>query len=303
MNHPEDLLAEYAAATLRDSAHAAVRAHLAGCPECAGKVDGWQAIARVMRLDVPEPPGPDLVATVLRRTALTPPPRPAARPGWRLAAPLLLAQVRLVGRSVWIASALVMALGALLTFAWADAAPDAAWTPTVLALVAPIVAAGGVAGLYSPARDPGYELVASTPAHPRLILLARLTLVVGYDVVLALLASAALALFGGETGGLLSLVGAWLGPLALLSALSLVLGVRFGPDVATAGALTLWTLRLIDGAELGEGIRVVTEPVTAIWSTQPLTMAIAAVLGLTGVLLAGREERFRAVNLLPRRRY
>jgi len=298
MTHPVDLLAEYAAGTLDD---AAVRAHLGGCPECATTVAAWRAAARAVRADIPEPPGPELVATVLRRSALAPPPRPVARPAWRLAPLLLLAQTRLVGRSVWIASALVMALGALLTVVGANTGPDAAWAPTVLALVAPIVAAGGVAGLYSPARDPGYELVASTPAPPRLILLARLTLVVAYDVVLALLASAALVLFGAETGGLLHLIGAWLGPLALLAGLSLVLGVRFGPDIATAGALLLWTLRLLDGSELTAGLRAVTGPVSALWTTRPLTVAAAAVLVLAGLLLAGRERR--TVNLFPRQRY
>lgn len=303
MTHPVDLLAEYAAGTLRAAEHAAVRAHLDGCRACAEQVAGWRAAARAVSTDVPEPPGPELVAAVLRRAALTPRPRPAARSAWRLAPLLLRAQARLVGRSVWIASALVMALGALLTAVGANTGPGAAWAPTVLALVAPIVAAGGVAGLYSPARDPGYELVASTPAPPRLILLARLTLVVGYDVVLALLASAALVLFGGETGGLLHLVGAWLGPLALLAGFSLVLGVRFGPDVATTGALVLWTLRLLDGSALTAGLRAVTGPVTALWSTQPLTVVAAAALMLTGLLLAGREEPFPVVNLLSRRRY
>jgi hypothetical protein len=122
-------------------------------------------------------------------------------------------------------------------------------------------------------------------------------------MVLALLASAALVLFGGETGGLLHLISAWLGPLALLAGLSLVLGVRFGPDIATAGALVLWTLRLLDGSPLAAELRVVTGPVTALWSTRPLTMVAAAALVLTGLLLAGREERLPAVNLLPRRRY
>ncbi|HEX6352921.1 zf-HC2 domain-containing protein [Actinophytocola sp.] len=303
MTHPVDLLAEYAAGALDSADNTAVRAHLGGCAECAGTVAAWRAAARAVSADVPEPPGPELVATVLRRSALTPQPRAVTRPSWRLAPLLLRAQTRLVGRSVWIASALVMTLGALLTVVGTNVGPDAPLAPTVLALVAPIVAAGGVAGLYSPARDPGYELVASTPAPPRLILLARLTLVVGYDVVLALLASAALVLFGGETGGLLHMIGAWLGPLALLAGLSLVLGVRFGPDIATAGALVLWTLRLLDGSELTTGLRVVTGPVAALWSTRPLTMVAAAALVLAGFLLAGREERFPAVNLFPRRRY
>jgi anti-sigma factor RsiW len=207
MTHPEDLLAEYAAGTLPAAGHAAVREHLGSCPVCEGKVAGWRAAARAVRLGVPEPPGPELLTAVVRRSALAPPSRPA-RPAWRRSPLLLLAQARLVGHSVWIASALVMALGAALTFVWTGAVPDDAWTGKVLALVAPVVAAGGVAGLYGPARDPGYELVAATPARPRLILLARLTLVVGYDIVLALLASAALVLFGLPTGGLLPLVGA-----------------------------------------------------------------------------------------------
>jgi hypothetical protein len=285
VTHPE--IAEFVAGALGEPERARVADHVAGCRACATELAAWRATARALREGVPEPPGQELVAGVLRRAALAPP-RPVTRPSWRLAPQLVRTQVRLVGRGVWIASMLVMGLGAVLTLV---SMRTSAVPGQVLALVAPVVAAGGVAGLYGPARDPGHEIVASTPAHPRLILLARLTLVVGYDVALALLASAVLALLGRDTVGLMSLVGAWLGPLALLTALSLVVGVRFGPDIAMAAALGLWALRLLDGTQLVSGIRAVTAPVAAIWSTRPLTFAIAAVLCAAGLVLADGRIR------------
>ena len=62
----------------------------------------------------------------------------------------------------------------------------------MLALVAPIVAAAGVAGTHRSRRDPAAELVAATPTSGRLLLLVRLTLVFGFDLALALAASAVL---------------------------------------------------------------------------------------------------------------
>jgi hypothetical protein len=160
----------------------------------------------------------------------------------------------------------------------------------MLALIAPIVAAAGVAGTYRSRRDPAAELVATTPTSGRLLLLVRLTLIFGFDLVLAVTASAVLAATGAAgAAGLNALVGAWLGPMALLSSLSLLVAVRFGPDVALGAAVGLWAIRVSAGGLLaGDGwpARVIVD----YWSTNAAVLAVSAVLAVAAVFVAGRGE-------------
>ena len=83
--------------------------------------------------------------------------------------------------------------------------------------------------------------MAVTPTSPRVILLARVTLVFGYDLILALLSSAVLTLLNATPLGLTSLITTWLGPMAALSALSLLLSVCWNPEGATGVTLALWS--------------------------------------------------------------
>jgi hypothetical protein len=123
-----------------------------------------------------------------------------------------------------------------------------------------------------------------------LLLLIRITLVFGYDVVLALAASAALALAGAAgTASLNTLVGAWLGPMALLSSLSLLVAVRFGPDVALGAAVGLWAVRVLAGGILVRDDWPARFIVTA-WSTNALVLAVSAAVAVAAVAIAGRGE-------------
>jgi hypothetical protein len=274
---------EYVTGALAPAERAQVEAHLAGCAECRADVAAWRALAGGT---APAPPGPELVHRVLLRSALDGPPPATRRPAWFSLA-LLRAEARLVRPAVPIASALVMALGVALA-----AASPHGYAGQVLALVAPVVAALGIAGVYGPRRDPAFEVVAATPTAPALILLARIALVFAYDLVLALAASAVLAVLGGDVGGMFALVDAWLGPMALLSALSLALAVRLGADVAAGVAVVLWSLRVLaDGLLAGNGWAF--DAVRLVWSTNAGTVLAAAALTALAVFLAGRGEPIR----------
>jgi hypothetical protein len=276
-------LLEYATGALDDGERAEVEAHLAGCARCRADVAAWRALAGGAD---PAPPGPELVHRVLLRSALDGPPPPTRRPAWFSLA-LLRAEARLVRPAVPIASALVMALGVALA---ATSPRDQAGQ--MLALVAPVVAALGIAGLYGPRRDPAFEVVAATPTAPALILLSRIALVFGYDLVLALAGSGVLATLGGDPGGLFALVDAWLGPMALLSALSLVLAVRVGADVAAGVAVVLWSLRVLVGGIFGD-TGWAFDAARAVWSTNAGTVLAAVALTALAVFLAGRGEPIR----------
>lgn len=87
-------------------------------------------------------------------------------------APLLLmrSQMRVVRSEIWVASALVMGLGTMVTLATYQ--PDATHVLPLTAL-APLVAAGGVALLYDSDLEAVLELESATPTSVRLLLLAR----------------------------------------------------------------------------------------------------------------------------------
>ena len=282
-----DNLLEYAIGALDPAGRAEVEAHLTGCPQCRAEVAAWRALGELG--PDPAPPGPELVHRVLLRSALGEPPPATRRPAWFSVA-LLRAEARLVRPAVPIASALVMALG--VAFAATPPATAEGWAGHILALIAPVVAALGIAGLSGPRRDPAFEVVAAAPTAPALILLTRIALVFGYDLLLALAASGVLAALGGDPGGLFALVDAWLGPMALLSALSLVLAVWLGADAAAGVAVVLWSLRVLADGQLGD-TGWVLGAVRLVWSTNAGTVLAAAALTAFAVFLAGRGEPIR----------
>lgn len=215
--------------------------------------------------------------------------RPAGvRPHSRsLPVELVVAQVRVLRREIWAASTLVMLLGfgiALLPNAPAG---------VVLSLLAPLVAAAGVGFIYGPENDPPLEVVLATPTSPRLILLARLTVVCGYDTLLALVVSAALVGIGLSPDGIAPLVGVWLGPMLLLSAVSLWLSLWWGSVVGVGVAATLWVVRVM----LSSGALRLTPTVTLqqvlelLGQTNLVTLGIAAlVVAVVCVRIPGKER-------------
>jgi len=286
--HPTDSLAEYAAGMLDAPARTTVETHLIACPSCRTALRGWTAVAAATVAPVDAPPSSaPVVRAVLTRAALAPQAPPVRRRGIRFAAQLLRAELRLVRPSVWLASMLVMAC-AVAAVAVAGHGAGA----TVLSLVAPLVAIAGVAGVYGPQRDPAFEALAITATSPRLVLLARVTMIFGYDLALAVAASAVLRLAAPQVG-LFDLVVAWLGPMTLLSALSLVLAMWIGPNVSMAVATALWLLRVgtVSVPELSDGW--LAARMQEIWATSPGTVAVTLALLAAAVALSRRRGRPR----------
>nr|MDT0659172.1 zf-HC2 domain-containing protein [Micromonospora sp. DSM 115978] len=287
-----DWLPAYAAGSLRGADRDRVRAHLADCPRCRADLAAWRQIAGAAAPGVAAPDAARVVRSALTRSAIEGPTgrMPRGHPTRRLRhlAALVVAEARLIRLAVPIASALVLALGvALVLFQTATVGDAGSSAGLVLALTAPIVAAAGVAGAHRSGPDPAAELVAATPTSERLLLLVRVALVFGYDLVIAVAASALLAAGSAETAGLNELVGAWLGPMALLSSLSLLIAVRFGPDLALGVAVGLWAVRV-----LADGVLVRHEwPARFIvetWSTNAPVLAVSAVLTVAAVAMVGR---------------
>jgi hypothetical protein len=129
-----------------------------------------------------------------------------------------------------IASAVVLAAGAFATLGTG--------TPFV-ALVAPAVAATGVAYAYGPGIDPAWELSRSMAVSDRMVLLVRVLAVFALDAALGLAASAASVTAAAVTFG-------WLVPMTAVSALALAAAtVTRSANVGVAAGLAAWAITVL----------------------------------------------------------
>jgi hypothetical protein len=204
---------------------------------------------------------------------------------------ILSAQVRIVHRFTWIATLLVMALGFLVTaFFTLPTAPSAAALP--IALIAPLVAAFGVAFIYGIDADPALELQLAAPISPRLILLARLALVFGFNLIIGLTGSLALALISPHLT-LWSLVAGWLIPMTFLSSLAFLLSVLFfEPLTSAALCLALWAALVLRSATpipLDSVLRLLPDFLSPAYHFLLFAFSLAAVI--VALWLGGRDER------------
>jgi hypothetical protein len=125
-----------------------------------------------------------------------------------------------------IASTIVLAVGALTQV---GAGQPLVW------LIAPAVAAVGIAYSYGPGLDPAWELSCSMPVSDRLVLLTRAVAVFGVNAALGLIASAA-TLGTHVSTGTAQLTVAWLLPMTAACALALAVAVSVRSAIAGAGA-------------------------------------------------------------------
>lgn len=296
-DHPLDLLPEFVAGRLSPTELDRVRRHLDGCSECRLELRAWQKTSSAVRqryepaaVAVPE----HLAALVAGRVA----DEAAARKS-RQALPLrrrltwlvqlVTSQVPLVRREIWPASTVVMAIGAAVSLTTAGRVGGI--PGTALALLAPLAAALGIAMIYGEDNDPALELALASPTSPRLIVLARLVLVLTWDLGLAIAASLALAIVNGPAV-FVPLVSLWLGPMLLLGCLALFLSLFIHSSLAIAAASVLWVARALEVAgparlhDLG-GFSAVLD---AVWQTSPLTVTAALLLLCVAVALVPRRE-------------
>ena len=290
-NELAELLPLYAAGTLDERERCAVAEHLAVCGDCRAELAFWQEVASAVvaedrALPVPSPALADRALERARHRRADP-----LRRAWAL----LVGQVPLVRREIWPASALVMAVGWVAAILQGSSASSA-----IIQALAPLVAAAGLAMIWGPENDPALELALATPTSPRQVLLARLVVVYGFDLLLSLVATAGLvvvvppALLGGVVLG-------WLAPMTFLSALALVLSMVIGTGNAVTVALMLWLGRGLAAGLRMSAVRGPTPSAAALvsalqayaglWHSPALLFALAAALLAVAIGLAGRQER------------
>jgi len=204
---------------------------------------------------------------------------------------ILRSQTRLVHPVTWMASGLVIALGALVTLLLYQPSQTGAELPLVI--IAPLVAACGVAFLYGLEADPALELQLATPVSPRLILLARLALLFGFNLAITLACSVVLTVTRAQIS-LIPLVAAWLAPMTFLSALAFLLSVIFFDSLASVVVcLLLWIAvavrHFIESAPLAM-------PDLLRMASYPAMLIVAPLLVLVAMWIAEREERWAGVG-------
>jgi hypothetical protein len=111
----------------------------------------------------------------------------------------------------------------------------------MVALLAPAVAAAGIAYAYGPGIDPAWELSRSLAVSDRMVLLVRALAVFGLDAGLGLVASAASARAVGITFG-------WLVPMTALCCLTLAVAtVARSANAGVGAGLAGWALVILGG--------------------------------------------------------
>ncbi|MFN8374722.1 MAG: hypothetical protein U0694_17805 [Anaerolineae bacterium] len=201
---------------------------------------------------------------------------------------LLRTQIRVVSREILLASALVITLGVLVTLFTDERSFGGL---SALTVIAPIVAAVGIALLYDRDAERLLELEDSTRTSARQLLLARLTLVFGFDLVLGVLGSLLLVLLRSELS-LLPLVLSWLAPMTFLSGLAFMLSVLlFEAAYAAVFSTFLWVFHLfLREIRANSGVWALLDALT-MPETRPLLLLTGAALAALGLWLAGHIER------------
>ena len=275
----------YLNGTLDQKEQEEVREHLRTCAECREELAFWQE----MRGEIEHENQQMVSQTGLPSRSLVDkavqPSQPGIRPVWQRfgrLAKLVRAQLPIVRSEIWLASLLVIFIGCAISLLMDKA--------EFLYFAAPLVAAAGLAIIYTPENDVALELVSATPVSQAQILLARTLLVFGYDLILVLIGM--LVLSPGLIGPLsFPILLDWLAPMTFLSSLALGLSIFTGTGNAILTAYLLWIMRFIIKAyedlwALNPAPNFsfqIGEAVTHFWQNSILLLVLSLVL----ILLAG----------------
>ncbi|PKN98769.1 MAG: hypothetical protein CVU42_11165 [Chloroflexi bacterium HGW-Chloroflexi-4] len=235
----EEMLPFYAAGGCTSQQKREMEAHINLCHECQTELTMWKAVS--MEIDTSNKTistPSDIPAQALTRIRASKPMAAAIRQSWQL----LKAQTYLIQSELWPVSALVMLIGVLVAVI--------ARKDVVVYLLSPMMAAATLSMLYGPDHDPANELTRSTATSPWKILLARMSIMSCYNLLLGLIASLGL-LFIVKPEMLGTIILGWVGPLAFLSSLALLLSVWWGTGIAIAVTYGLWLAQYISFKSIG----------------------------------------------------
>ena len=298
-NHAQfvDLLPVYLNGHLDAASARQVRAHLASCPLCQFELVNWQALkdASQQLFDATPLPSPQLMSQVWARIDT-----PVEQWHWSPTRSLhrlwlvFRAQIPLIHKSIWVASALVCLFGLTLTLLMASHAhQQKQFAADLLVLFIVIAGASGSAFIHGAAVDPGFELTITTPTSIRLLMLCRMVLVLGYNFLLAVVASAVFAgVYGGGLWGTMQL---WLGPLLFLSSLCLTISLCVGSTVALFCAAVIEMLQAFP-TRLASHLVSLPLPALDLGPTSPALLIAALLLFVFAVFYVPKQPRLSSLT-------
>ncbi|GAP06350.1 hypothetical protein ATHL_01204 [Anaerolinea thermolimosa] len=147
---------------------------------------------------------------------------------------LMQSQWSMFETSFWVAGLFVLLLGLLMTLLEGNEL-----LPLLLLVLSPLMAVGSVVYLFRPETRTLHELELLTATHPVELLIARLTMVLGWNMLIAFILMLIIHLESTQIV-LWRLALAWLGPLLTLSGLALYITLRWGVLPGTILPLSLW---------------------------------------------------------------
>ncbi|MGE5377857.1 MAG: anti-sigma factor family protein [Bacteroidota bacterium] len=287
MNHEEQLVL-YAAGQLEGSERAEFEAHLAGCTDCQEDLKIWMAVSDEIVISASTASAP-LHLSDSALDAIHRPSKPAQV--FHRAGQLLRAQAFLVQREMFPATAAVMALGVIVALLSKHV--------EFMYFIAPMVAAASFTVLFGTEQDPAYELILSTSTSPWKVLLARVSLISAYNLLLVL-GTAFLLLFFIPPDVLGLLIFGWLAPMAFLSALALLLSLWMGTGNAIIITYILWVAQYIPYKAVGTWV------LSPAWSSlisayqqfwhSPLFMLLLSIPLFVIALLSTNRPAFRLAD-------
>ena len=297
-NHEEvaELLPAYLNGRLDAVTLSLVDEHLASCLLCQQELAAWEFVRGATRQAFAITPLPStqvMDAVWARLDAPVAQPQIARRGSpWHALTRLWLvfrAQIPLLHKSIWIASALVCLFGLTLTILMhPHTAGLKHMASSLLVLFIVVVGASGSAFIYGSSIDPGFELTLTTPTSMRFLMLCRMALVLGYNFLLALLASAVFALlYGGSLWGFIQL---WLGPLLFFSSLGLAISLFVGSTFALLCTAIIEVFRSFPN-NLASRLINLPLPSLDLNSTNPQLLLVAFLLIIFAVLFVPKQPR------------
>lgn len=189
------------------------------------------------------------------------------------------AQIEILPLGFWLAGVAVGTLGLFVGFA-----AGAEWLITLIVLLAPLLAAGGVAYTFRPETRGLEELERISVVGPLELLYIRLGVVLAFNGSISAALMLALGLGGMDVVQLWRLVLVWLGPMIGLAGLALYISVRWHTIAGTIVPLGLWAGAILFGwREIVA--RVEWTPATSLYRVAAAWL-IAQINNSDGLLLA-----------------
>jgi len=222
----KELIPFYVAGTLSNEECAQVAQHMQQCSDCRGELQLWQTVSEEIQTCDRKVRAPALRQMPTQRQS---------RHLWK-AWYILRSQVALIHREIWVSSALVSLMGIIVALLMENV--------NAIYFLAPFISAAGVAYIYGMQNDPALELTLATPISAQQILMARLALVFGYNILLTFSSSLLILLIHGQFAQFSWLVLLdWMAPMAFLSSLALFCSLLWGSANAVVVAYSLWVIK------------------------------------------------------------